>query len=49
MNKKIKNWMSRENKTFTLITGEKTTNATVVYTHACFVALMIVIGLVGRF
>ena len=49
MKEMIQNWMSRENKTFTLITGEKTTNATVVYTHACFVALMIVIGLLGKF
>ena len=47
MKEKIKNWMSRNNMTFSAICGETFTNAQVVYTHVGAVVFLIVIGLIG--
>lgn len=48
MKEKIKNWMGKNNMTFSAICGETFTNAEVVYTHIGLVAMLIVIGLVGK-
>lgn len=47
MKEKIKNWMGRNNMTFSAIAGETFTNAQVVYTHVGAVVFLIVIGLIG--
>ena len=48
MKKKINEWMCKNNMTFSAICGETFTNAQVVYTHIGLVAMLIVIGLVGK-
>lgn len=47
MKEKIKEWMDRNNMTFSAIAGETFTNAQVVYTHVGAVVFLIVIGLIG--
>ena len=47
MEKKIKEWMCRNNMTFSAITGETFTNAEVVYTHIGLVVFLIVLGIAG--
>jgi len=47
MKEKFNEWMSRNNMTFSAITGETFTNAEVVYTHIGLVAFLIVMGLAG--
>ena len=48
MEKKIKEWMGRNNMTFSSITGETFTNAEVVYTNLGLVVFMIVLGIAGN-
>ena len=48
MKEKIKNWMGRNNMTFSAITGETFTNAEVVYTHVGLVVFLMVLGIVGN-
>lgn len=47
MKEKIKEWMGRNNMTFSAITGETFTNAEVVYTHIGLVVFLIVLGMIG--
>lgn len=47
MEKKIKEWMGRNNMTFSAICGETFTNAEVVYTHIGLVVFLIVLGMAG--
>ena len=47
MKKKIKNWMAKNNMTFSAIAGETFTNAEVVYTHIGLVAFMVILGIAG--
>ena len=47
MKEKIKEWMGRNNMTFSAIAGETFTNAQVVYAHVGAVVFLIVIGLIG--
>ena len=47
MEKKIKEWMDRNNMTFSAICGETFTNAEVVYTHIGLVVFLIVLGIAG--
>jgi len=47
MKEKIKEWMGRNNMTFSAICGETFTNAEVVYTHIGLVAFLIVLGIAG--
>lgn len=47
MEKKIKEWMGRNNMTFSAICGETFTNAEVVYTHIGLVVFLIVLGIAG--
>jgi hypothetical protein len=47
MKEKIKNWMGRNNMTFSGIAGETFTNAEVVYTHIGLVVFLMVLGLFG--
>jgi hypothetical protein len=47
MKEKIKNWMGRNNMTFSGIAGETFTNAEVVYTHIWLVVFLMVLGLFG--
>ena len=49
MKEKIKNWMVRNNMTFSAIAGETFTNAEVVYTHIGLVVFLVVIGLIGNY
>ena len=49
MKEKIKNWMGRNNMTFSAICGETFTNAEVVYTHIGLVVFLIVLGIAGNF
>ena len=49
MKEKIKEWMGRNNMTFSAITGETFTNADVVYTQIGLVVFLIVLGLAGNF
>ena len=48
MKKKFVEWMSRNNMTFSSITGETFTNAEVVYTNLGLVVFMIVLGIAGN-
>ena len=48
MKKKIKEWMGRNNMTFSAIAGETFTNADVVYTHIGLVVFLIVLGIAGN-
>ena len=47
MKEKIKNWMGKNNMTFSAIAGETFTNAEVVYTHVGAVVFLIVLGMIG--
>ena len=47
MKKNFKNWMDRNNMTFSAIAGETFTNADVVYTHIGLVVFLIVLGIAG--
>ena len=47
MKEKIKNWMGKNNMTFSAIAGETFTNAQVVYTHIGAVVFLIVLGMIG--
>ena len=47
MKEKIKEWMCRNNMTFSAICGETFTNAEVVYTHVGAVVFLIVLGMIG--
>ena len=49
MEKKIKNWMRKNNMMFSAIAGETFTNAEVVYTHIGLVVFLIVLGISGNF
>ena len=49
MEKKIKEWMGRNNMTCSAICGETFTNAEVVYTHIGLVVFLIVLGIAGNF
>ena len=49
MKKNFKNWMGRNNMTFSSIAGETFTNAEVVYTHIGLVVFLIVLGIAGNF
>ena len=49
MKEKIKEWMGRNNMTFSAITGETFTNADVVYTQIGLVVFLIVLGIAGNF
>ena len=49
MKEKIKNWMGRNNMTFSAIAGETFTNAEVVYSHIGLVVFLLVIGLIGNY
>ena len=48
MEKKIKEWMGRNNMVFSAIAGETFTNAEVVYTHIGLVVFLIVMGIAGN-
>ena len=48
MEKKIKEWMGRNNMMFSAIAGETFTNADVVYTHIGLVVFLIVMGIAGN-
>ena len=48
MEKKIKEWMGRNNMVFSAIAGETFTNAEVVYTHIGLVVFLIVLGMAGN-
>ena len=48
MEKKIKEWMGRNNMMFSAIAGETFTNAEVVYTHIGLVVFLIVLGIAGN-
>lgn len=48
MKEKIKNWMARNNMTFSAIAGETFTNAEVVYTHIGLVVFLMLLGMVGN-
>ena len=48
MEKKIKEWMGRNNMTFSSIAGETFTNAQVVYTNLGLVVFLIVLGIAGN-
>lgn len=48
MKKKIKEWMGRNNMTFSAIAGETFTNAEVIYTHIGLVVFLIVLGIAGN-
>ena len=48
MKEKIKNWMGRNNMTFSAIAGETFTNAEVVYTHIGLVVFLMLLGMVGN-
>lgn len=45
--KKIQKWMKKENKVFSIISGERFTNGDVVYTHAGLLLFLVAIGVVG--
>ena len=47
MKENIKEWMSRNNMTFSAIAGESFTNAEVVYTHIGLVVFLMVLGIIG--
>ena len=47
MEKKIKEWMGKNNMMFSAIAGETFTNAEVVYTHIGLVVFLIVLGIAG--
>ena len=47
MEKKIKEWLGKNNMTFSAIAGETFTNADVVYTHIGLVVFLIVLGIAG--
>ena len=49
MKEKIKEWMGKNNMTFSAIAGETFTNAEVVYTHIGLVVFLMVIGLIGNY
>ena len=49
MEKKIKEWMGRNNMMFSAICGETFTNAEVVYTHIGLVVFLIILGIAGNF
>ena len=48
MKEKFKNWMGRNNMTFSAICGETFTNAEVLYTHVGAVVFLIVLGMIGE-
>ena len=48
MKEKIKEWMCRNNMTFSAMCGETFTNAEVVYTHVGLVVFLMVLGIVGN-
>ena len=47
MKEKIKEWMGKDNITFSAICGEKFTNSEVVYTHIGLVVFLLALGIVG--
>ena len=47
MEKKIKEWMGKNNMMFSAIAGETFTNAEVVYTHIGLVVFLVVLGIAG--
>ena len=47
MKEKIKNWMGKNNMTFSAIAGETFTNAEVVYTHVGLLAFIVILGIAG--
>lgn len=47
MKEKIKEWMGRNNMTFSAICGDTFTNAEVVYTHVGAAVFLIVLGMIG--
>ncbi len=47
MKEKLKNWMGKNNMTFSAIAGETFTNAEVLYTHVGAVVFLIVLGMIG--
>ena len=49
LKERIKNWMGKNNMTFSAIAGETFTNAQVVYTHIGLVVFLLVIGLIGNY
>ena len=44
---KTKEWLGKNNMTFSAIAGETFTNAEVVYTHIGLVVFLIVLGIAG--
>ena len=47
MRKNFRNWMQKNNMTFSAIAGETFTNAQVVYTHIGLLAFLAALGLFG--
>lgn len=47
MKEKFAKWMRRNNMMFSAIAGETFTNAEVVYTHICLVAILIFLMAIG--
>jgi hypothetical protein len=47
MKEKLKEWMRRNNMTFSAMAGETCTNAEVVYIHIGLVVFLIVLGVAG--
>lgn len=46
---KIKEWMGRNNMTFSAIAGETFTNREVLYTHIGLLVFLILLGIAGNF
>jgi hypothetical protein len=46
---KFSEWMEKTNKTFSIITGEKFTNAEVIYTHIGAVLVLVMTGVVCHY
>lgn len=49
MKQRFLKWMSRNNMTFSAITGETFTNREVVYAHLGLVVFLIIVGIAGSF
>ena len=49
MKEKIKNWMGKTNMLFTLLAGERVTNAEVVYAHIGMVVFLAILGIAGNY
>lgn len=49
MKEKIKQWMGKNNMTYSAIAGFTVTNAEVVYTHIGLVAFLLILGIFGNF